>query len=132
MPTLEELEGEVWDNHDFDSHLVGTCHQLRKKQIEDFTAEDLRIMIGQNIGLQFLVPNALAMLEEVHFAEGDYYPGDLLKSVITADSSFYDRSPALVARVVPVAKMAADRLRSSPDDVKLFATVHQFVDKYAT
>ena len=50
MPTLEELEGEVWGEPEFDSHLVSTCHQLRKRPIEDFTTEDLRIMIGKRKG----------------------------------------------------------------------------------
>lgn len=72
MPTLEELESEVWPAPDFDSHLVVTCHQLRKKPIEDFTTEDLRIMIGQNIGLQFLMPQAITVLEGNPLADGDF------------------------------------------------------------
>ncbi len=32
---------------------VITCHKLRKKQLNNFDIEDLRIMIGQNIGLIF-------------------------------------------------------------------------------
>ena len=39
MPTLEELESEVWPAPEFDSHLIVTCYQLRKKPIEDFTTE---------------------------------------------------------------------------------------------
>ncbi len=44
--TLEELEGVVWDEPDSASHLVTTCHALRRKPLGDFSVEDLRIMIG--------------------------------------------------------------------------------------
>ena len=57
--TLENLENSNWGEPKFDSHLVITCHKLRKKQLKDFEIEDLRIMIGQNIGLKFLIPIAI-------------------------------------------------------------------------
>ena len=132
MPTLEELDGEIWGEPELNSHLIVTCHRLRKKPIDEFTTEDLRIMIGQNIGLQFLVSKAVERLENDSLAEGDYYPGDLLNNVITRDPSFYERSPQIVARIVAVAQMVADQLRESQDDPNLAALCEQFVNKYAT
>ena len=132
MPTLEELESEVWPAPDFDSHLVVTCHQLRKKPINAFTNEDLRIMIGQNIGLPFLMPKAITVLEGNPLAEGDFYSGDLLKNVTSVDSSFYDRSPELLDRVVLITKRAIDLLQSSPSDADLVQGFQRFVDKTAT
>ncbi|MEL7500782.1 MAG: contact-dependent growth inhibition system immunity protein [Planctomycetota bacterium] len=134
MPTLEELENKVWPAIDFESHLVVTCHRLRKKPIEDFTTEDLRIMIGQNIGLQFLMPKAITVLEDDPLADGDFYLGDLLKNVTSVNSSFLDRSPELLARIVLVTKRAMDLLQSSPfrNDADLFKAFQRFTDKYAT
>jgi hypothetical protein len=57
--TLQELEGQDWGDSDFPSYLVRTCHALRRKPLRDFTVEDLRIMIGQNIGLNYLMPLAI-------------------------------------------------------------------------
>lgn len=87
--TLENQEKDFWGPPDYDSHLVRTCHQLRKKPLKDFEIEDLRIMIGQNIGLKFLIPLALEKMKNNIFAEGDYYKGDLLKSVLTSEVSFW-------------------------------------------
>lgn len=87
--SLENLEKDYWGEPDSESHLVKTCHQLRKKPIKDFEIEDLRIMVGQNIGLKFLVPIAIEELKENILAEGDYYEGDLLKSVLTSEVSFW-------------------------------------------
>lgn len=80
--TLDELEGVEWDRPNYDSYLVTTCHRLRKTPIGEFSTEDLRIMIGQEIGLFFLVPLALEALEGDPLAEGDYHPGDLLSSLL--------------------------------------------------
>jgi CDI immunity proteins len=62
--TLEQLEGQTGPKPDFDSHVVETCHRLRTKPLEDFTVEDLRIMIGQEIGLVHLLPLAIEILND--------------------------------------------------------------------
>jgi hypothetical protein len=81
-PTLDELEGFVWGEPNFDSYLVTTCCRLRTKPIDEFTVEDLRIMIGQQISLPHLIPIAAKVLEKEPLAEGNYYPCDLLNAVI--------------------------------------------------
>ena len=57
--SLQQLEGEDWGEPNFDSHLVAECHRLRRIPLRDFSVEDLRIMIGQDIGLEHLAPLAL-------------------------------------------------------------------------
>ena len=52
--TLTELEGKDWGPPTFESHLVTTIYQLRHKPLDAFTVENLRIMIGQNIALEWL------------------------------------------------------------------------------
>jgi hypothetical protein len=87
---LEILEKDFWGEPTYDSHLVKTCHRLRQKPLQDFNTEDLRIMIGQNIGLKYLIPIALETLKDNVLAEGDLYEGDLLKSVLTSDKDFWE------------------------------------------
>ncbi|MCB1379300.1 MAG: hypothetical protein KDK89_13190 [Alphaproteobacteria bacterium] len=79
--TLEQLEKDVWPDPNCTSHVVTTCHQLRKKRIGDFCVEDLRIMLSQSIGVQYLLPKAIEILRENPFAEGDFFEGDLLVAV---------------------------------------------------
>lgn len=88
--TIEELEGEVWRKSEFNSHLVTTCYELRKKPLSSFDVEDLRIMIGQNLSLDFLVPLALEILEDNVFVEGDICSGDLLDSLLKVDRKFWE------------------------------------------
>jgi len=92
--SLENLEKHVWPDLPADegSHLIRTCNALRKKQLKDFSTEDLREMIGQDIGLKFLIPLAIQTIEKDILAEGDLYPGDLLKSVLTSDKKYWTSS----------------------------------------
>ncbi|WP_198673039.1 contact-dependent growth inhibition system immunity protein [Algoriphagus litoralis] len=84
------MEKDFWGEPTYDSHLVKTCHRLRQKLLQEFDTEDLRIMIGQNIGLKYLIPMALETLKDNVLAEGDLYEGDLLKSVLTSDKDFWE------------------------------------------
>jgi contact-dependent growth inhibition (CDI) system CdiI-like immunity protein len=86
---LDELEGTDWAPPTWDSYLVTTLHRLRKKPIGRFTVEDLRILIGQKIGLRFLVPLALEVLEREPLAAGDFYECDLLKATLSAGQDFW-------------------------------------------
>ena len=97
--TLDELEGVTWGEPEYQSHLVIECHRLRTVPIGRFTVENLRIMIGQQFGLPFLVPLALDKLEENPFAEGDFYRGDLLLMVLKVKSQFWERHSELLARL---------------------------------
>lgn len=88
--TIESLEKKSWGEVPKDeSYLIKTCYGLRKKQLKKFDIEDLRIMIGQEIGLKYLIPIALEALENNILAEGNFYEGDLLKSVLTSDKEYW-------------------------------------------
>lgn len=87
--TLEELEQSNWGEPTYSSHLVKECHRLRRVQLRLLTIENLRILIGQNIGLPFLMPLALERLEQNPLAEGDFYPGDLLCAALRVEADFW-------------------------------------------
>jgi hypothetical protein len=87
--SLENLQRDNWGQPDYESYLVRRCIELSKISLIDFTVEDLRIMIGQEFGLVYLIPLAIEKLKENILAEGDYHPGDLLKNVISIDDKFW-------------------------------------------
>jgi hypothetical protein len=93
--TLQELEGQDWGEPSFPSHLVRTCHALRRKPLRECTVEDLRIMIGQNISLPDLMPLAIEQLQRDPLAASDFYPGDLLANVLKVESGFWHLQPQL-------------------------------------
>ncbi|MBV6438797.1 MAG: hypothetical protein EPGJADBJ_00425 [Saprospiraceae bacterium] len=80
---------------DFPSRLIVRHNALLTKPIGDYTVEDLRLMIGQNTGLEYLIPRAMEILGKDVFAEGDFYPGDLLENVLCADPKIWNAHPRL-------------------------------------
>jgi len=90
--TLTNLEKDEWLNFDSDSRLIKRTKELRNIPLDDFTTEDLRIMIGQQIGLDYLIPMALETMKLDLFAEGDFFEGDLLKNVLSVRTEFWDNN----------------------------------------
>jgi hypothetical protein len=74
--TIEELEGARWpDPSPSSTRLVRRCHELRRVPLQEFTTEDLRLMLAQQIAVPILLPMALDELAEDPLVEGDMYPG---------------------------------------------------------
>lgn len=90
--TLEYLEKKTWSPHDSDSRLIRRTKELRKIPLSTFETEDLRIMIGQQLSLDYLIPLALDTLKFDLFAAGDYFEGDLLKNVLAVETGFWDNN----------------------------------------
>jgi len=89
MQTLEQLENEILPTVFDVSFMISTCHALRKKPINEFDIEDLRLMISQKIGLTYLVPEALEKLDADLFLEGHLYPGDLFDATLSAGLNYW-------------------------------------------
>nr|WP_252980832.1 contact-dependent growth inhibition system immunity protein [Streptomyces chartreusis] len=88
--TLEELERDRWPAPSADdTRLVATALTLRRRPIGELTVEDMRLLIGQDIGLPYLLPLALEVLRENPMAEGHMYEGDLLSAVLTRNPSVW-------------------------------------------
>lgn len=87
--SLSQLLGALTEDTTDSSVLATTCLTLYEKPLRDFTVENLRVMIGQSIGLEVLIPFAVELLQENPFVKGDYYPGDLLSVVMQVEPSFW-------------------------------------------
>ena len=85
---LDSLEKTNWPFDDT-TNLIKRVTTLRKVPLNEFTTEDLRLMIGQDVGLDYLIPLALERLEEYAFVEGDFYEGDLLVGVSRVGEEFW-------------------------------------------
>ena len=118
--TLDELDPPPWEEPAYDSHLVTTCHRLRKKPISELSAEHLRILIGQEIGLPWLMPLALDILECDPLIGGDFYPGDLLGRVLSIDGSWWSQEPRWRDRVHRIVAQLREIPNELHEDVATF------------
>ena len=87
--SLEELEDTYWQEPYEVNNLIQKVLALRRTPLNRFSTEDLRLMISQGFALAYLVPLALERLQDNLFVEGDFYPGDLLQSVLHVDIEFW-------------------------------------------
>jgi contact-dependent growth inhibition (CDI) system CdiI-like immunity protein len=114
--TLDTVDPPAWGPAPPDATpLVTRCHELRTKPLRDFTAEDLHIMIGQQLALGPLVGLALDRLRPDSLIEDDDYPTDLLASVLRVDPAFWARSPDSDIELHKLAVGARDRLKLTPE-----------------
>jgi contact-dependent growth inhibition (CDI) system CdiI-like immunity protein len=132
MPTdfLDALDPPAWGPAPSGAtFLIRRCHELRRKSLDEYTVEDLRLMIGQQIGLPHLLPIALQRLGANPLAEGDFYPGDLLANVLRIDAEFWLRQPVLAQLLGAVLE---DLRRQPPANIEptLGALIARFNDEH--
>lgn len=87
--SLENLEKDKWPVDHSEYRLVNRVAALRKIPLNEFSVEDFRLMIGQEVGLTYLIPLAIEVLTDNILAEGDMYEGDLLQSVLRVNVGFW-------------------------------------------
>ncbi|WP_062269763.1 contact-dependent growth inhibition system immunity protein [Endozoicomonas arenosclerae] len=97
-----------------DSRLIDRLREASTKKLEDLTPEDLRLLISQRIGLEYLVPIALTLLEENPLCSGNLYVGDLASVLLDLPQSFWESQPALNNRMVEVGDSLTE-IRSTLD-----------------
>jgi len=106
--SLENLAKEDWRIFDSDSRLIQRTKELRKIPLDNFTAEDLRLMIGQGFSLDYLIPLAIEKLTVDILAEGDLYKGDLLLAVVNASQDYWDKSTEQKEELIELIKTNKD------------------------
>ncbi len=98
VKSLDQLEGVSWDEPDHPWQVA--VEEARRKPLREFTAEDLRFMLGQQISLPVLMPMALDVLELVDpFAGGNMNHGTLLYNALTVNKRFWQEHPQLWYRM---------------------------------
>jgi len=119
--TLEELENDNWDNIPPNaSSLIKKIYLLRRKKIKNFSVEDLRVCIGQEMGLFYLIPEAIKKLEQNILTEGDYYPGDLLINVLRINNFFWINNINLYKKLFPLLQSNINKINkfNTSKDIK--------------
>ena len=67
-------------------------------------------MIGQQVGVNYLVQRALDHLDAHPLASGDYYPGDLLAAVARLPDAFWTAHKQLTPRAIRAIDTALARI----------------------
>lgn len=104
------------------------------KDIDAFSLEDIRFMIGQELGIVYLLPKAFEYLEKDIFLEVSYYEGDLLSVVLKLPSKFWKNNPVERDKVLNLLRLNQNRIESLnlqyDDSRTLKKTINQFLEEY--
>jgi hypothetical protein len=80
MQSLEQIEG-VWPEPEFQSGLVLRCHAARKKPIDQLSDLELATLLNQDIGVAFILPEAVRRLSRKQPDDTEYFDGQLKEAV---------------------------------------------------
>jgi hypothetical protein len=96
--TIEELEGDRWPDPDDPTSLVRDVHRLRRVPLAELSDDDMRLLLNQSVGIEWLVAPALDRLEQAPLA-GDLYPGDLLGALLHGTGDYWLTHPNELMRL---------------------------------
>ena len=97
--SIEQLEDDYWPELKEEvSGLIRRCHSYRKVPLRALSIEQLRTLITQNIGTEFILPIIIEILEENPITEGELYEGDLLEATADLDRSTWVKHPSFLSR----------------------------------
>jgi len=111
--SIEQLENDYWNGEiEFPSNLVINCHKYRKIPIKDLTIEQLRLLISQKIGIDYLTVVAIEKLEQNILAEGDIYEGDLLDAVSRIPTEFWIEKQAELQKLEGLVELNSEKIKA--------------------
>ncbi|MFJ8842146.1 contact-dependent growth inhibition system immunity protein [Streptomyces cyaneofuscatus] len=123
--SLEQLEGFEWPAPPADATgLVTAAHNLRKRPIGSLNAHELGRLIGQDIGLPWLLPVAVNILRETVADQRltGFYDDDLLTAVLTRKSNVWRSHPQLAADLKEIIPLLEDTSPYIQENIQKFLT----------
>jgi hypothetical protein len=94
--SVSELEGWEWNTNtpnNESSFVERKFYDLHKVKLKNYTAEDIRFMIGQDTGIEYLIPMAIEIFRTDIFIETDFYKGSLLEKVLEVSPDYWKQNP---------------------------------------
>jgi hypothetical protein len=107
--SLQALEASDWGEPETDDTLmVKRIYSLRRKPLRSLSDDELRLAIGQEVGVPFILDLAFERLSNEPLLDGGCYPGDILSSLIRADQSIWAERPHLRESLAKLYSRALD------------------------
>jgi hypothetical protein len=102
--SLQEIENSDWGDQTKSPSSIGRrIGELRRVPVCELDADELGLLLRQNVGMATIVPLALELLEANPFPESEMYPGQLLLSLMFSDVNYWHDIPEFRTRMVAVA-----------------------------
>ncbi|MFF3616533.1 contact-dependent growth inhibition system immunity protein [Streptomyces sp. NPDC002580] len=121
--SLEELEGLRWPAPPADTTpMVRNVYALRRRPVATLEPHELARLIGQDVGLPWLLPVAVDILRDTapKQTEGGWFDDDLLYAVITRKPEVWATAPELAHELEEAVTVLTDVSRHVRQDIDAF------------
>ncbi|WP_430377103.1 contact-dependent growth inhibition system immunity protein [Streptomyces sp. B1-3] len=121
--SLEQLDGERWGEPPPDAtSLVRTVHEWRRRPIGMLEPDELARLIGQDIGLPWLLPLAVEILrdEATEQSGGGFIDGDLLYALVTRSPEVWSDHPEIARELKGVVTLLTNLSTYEKREVEAF------------
>ena len=94
--SIEELENDFWpDRKEYPTGLIERCHIYRKIKLKDLQIHQIKTLLIQDIGSEYLMPIVLERMEKDITEEDDYDGSSFLQSIDSFSDQIFRRKPEL-------------------------------------
>ncbi|MFF4061663.1 contact-dependent growth inhibition system immunity protein [Streptomyces sp. NPDC001668] len=121
--SLEQLDGERWGEPPADAtSLVRTVHEWRRRPIGTLEPDELARLIGQDVGLLWLLPLAVEILRDEALKQpaGGFVDGDLLYAAVTRSPEVWRTHPELARELKNAVTLLSDLSTYEKREVEAF------------
>ncbi|MFJ4918377.1 contact-dependent growth inhibition system immunity protein [Streptomyces sp. NPDC088725] len=121
--SLEQLEGLRWPPPPADTtSMVRNVYELRRRPVGTLEPHELARLIGQDVGLTWLLPLAVNILRDStpRQAEGGWLDDDLLYAVVTRKPEVWATAPELAHELRESVAVLTDISRDLRQDIDTF------------
>ncbi|MFI0966420.1 contact-dependent growth inhibition system immunity protein [Streptomyces sp. NPDC021080] len=121
--SLEELEGLRWPAPPTDTTpMVRNVYELRGRPVATLEPHELARLIGQDVGLPWLLPPAVEILRDTapKQAEGGWFDDDLLYAVITRKPEVWAGVPESARELKEIVGVLTDVSRHVRQEIDTF------------
>jgi hypothetical protein len=111
------------------------AYRLYLKSLPEYGLDDIRFMIGQEIGAEYLTPIAINNLKTNILLEAEYYEGDLLNIIFKLHESFWEQHSYIASAFIKLLHDNYQTLNSLDLSVDIYRQIHKashiFIIKYS-
>lgn len=111
LKSIAVLEGKRWPDPGVQaSHFHRRLYEAVTKPISELKPEELRLLIVQDVGIEFVLSLALDIIEKDPLIEVEHFRGDLLVAALGASPAAYRRLPEVRSRAEKVLQLVPTEL----------------------
>ena len=109
--TPSDITGIEIGPMELESSLIVYCRKYSKTPIEEISGEGLRILLGQNLHLEVIVPATLCLLERNPFESCDFEDGVLMRTLfLRVENNYWKKNPSHYQIALDVFRVASAKL----------------------